>query len=71
MDEYNDVRKMFMEHFAVIGLLLGIDRSRYSILIIKLERNFTLRSNMYPTKRSERLLELNKYDFVRSHQVSR
>ena len=71
MDEYNDVRKMFMEHSAVIGLLLGIDRSRYSILIIKLERDFTLRSNMYPTKRSERLLELNKYDFVSSYQVSR
>ena len=56
-----------METAADIGLLLGTDKTRFLNLHAKLERDYTLGNNLYPTKRSETLRVLNKYASLRGH----
>ena len=56
-----------MEKAADMGLLLGTDKTRYLNLHAKLERDYTLGNNLYPTKRSETLRALNKYVSLRDH----
>ena len=56
-----------MEKAADMGLLLGTDKTRFLKLHAKLERDYTLGSNLYPTKRSETLRALNIYASLRSH----
>ena len=63
--EYKDACKKAMENAAAVGLLLGSDKARYSNLHTKLERDYTLGNNLYPTKRSETLKALNKYSTLR------
>ena len=65
--EYKDACKKAMENAATIGLLLGVCKTRYLKLHPKLERNYTLGNNLYPTKRSETLRALNKYTSLRGH----
>ena len=63
--EYKDACKKAMENASAVGLLLESDKARYSNLHTKLERDYTLGNNLYPTKRSETLKVLNKYSTLR------
>ena len=63
--EYKDACKKAMENAAAVGLLLESDKARYSDLHTKLERDYTLGNNLYPTKRSETLKALNKNSTLR------
>ena len=63
--EYKDDCKKATENAAAVGLLLGSDKARYSNLHTKVEQDYTLGNNLYPTKRSETLKALNKYFTLR------
>ena len=47
--EYKGTCKKAMENAVTVGLLLGSDKARYSNLHTKLERDYTLGNNLYPT----------------------
>ena len=66
--EYKAACKKAMDNAATVGLLLGSDKARYSNLHTKLERDYTLGNNVYPTKRSETLKALNKYSTLRGYR---
>ena len=54
-----------MENAAAVGLLLGSDKSQVLEPHTKLERDYSLGNNLYPTKRIETLKALNKYSTLR------